>query len=178
MSKESSIPEEERSTHSIMTALESCMSRIDHIAIAVVNLDESVAWYSKVLGFSVIETRLTDGVSSGMRSTVMKCGDINFVLLEGTSPQSQVSKFIERYGPGVQHVALRVTDIETTVRKLRETGLEFDTSIIGSSALRQAFSRRHEGSGMMFELIQRNSDGFADQNVAEMFIQLEQKGTF
>ena len=151
---------------------------IDHLAIAVRDLEHSIQWYSIVLGFSVEERRSTEGTSTGMISAVMKAGSLTIVLLQGTHPQSQVSQFVDHYGPGVQHVAVRVTDVEAAVNDLRAIGLDFDTPVIGAPGLRQAFSRRDQDSGLMLELLQRTSEGFADQNVSELFRALENKGAF
>lgn len=150
----------------------------DHIAIAVPDLEESVKWFVEVVGFTVKERRKTEGKSTAMISAVLEAGPLQIVLLQGTDPQSQVSRFVAEYGPGVQHVALRVDNVEAVSDGLRESGLEFDTTVINGGGLRQIFSRRDPGSGMMLEIIERNASGFADQNVAELFSQLEKKNSF
>lgn len=167
------VPETEKSF-----ALAKHAKAIDHLAIAVRDLECSIEWYTKVLGFAVTERRTVEGKSTGMRSAVIQAGALTLVLLEGTHPESQISQFIDRYGPGVQHVAVRVQDIVVAVEDLRASGLEFDTPVVGSAGLRQAFSRRDDGSGLMLEIIERNTDGFAEQNVSELFRALETKGTF
>ena len=151
---------------------------VDHIAIAVEDLEESLHWYTTVLGFSLLERRRTEGANSGMISAVLEAGPLQVVLLQGTSPESQVSKFINYFGPGVQHLAVRVENIEAVTEDLRQAGLEFDTSIIGSGSLRQVFTKRDKGSGLMIELIERSQGGFSEQNVSDLFSQLEKKNTF
>jgi 4-hydroxyphenylpyruvate dioxygenase-like putative hemolysin len=100
------------------------------------------------------------------------------VLLEGTTPESQVSRFIEHYGPGVQHIAIGVTDLPALAEDLKAAGLEFDTTVIQGGGLRQIFSRRDPGSGLMFELIERLGGDFSDQSVQQLFNQLEEKDSF
>jgi 4-hydroxyphenylpyruvate dioxygenase-like putative hemolysin len=65
--------------------------------------------------------------------------------------------------------------IDDAVQELQAAGLQFDTSLIKGGGLKQIFSRRDEGSGLMVELIQRSSEGFADQNVSQLFEELERK---
>jgi methylmalonyl-CoA/ethylmalonyl-CoA epimerase len=151
---------------------------IDHIAVAVPDLEESLKWFTGVLGFTLKERRKTEGKSTGMISAVLEAGPLQVVLLQGTDPQSQVSRFVGKYGPGVQHIAVRVDNVEAVSDGLRNAGLEFDTSIINGGGLRQIFTRRDQGSGLMFEIIERNASGFSEQNVSELFSQLEGKETF
>jgi methylmalonyl-CoA epimerase len=151
---------------------------IDHIAIAVNDLEASIEFYRNVLGFSLEERRRTEGKTTAMISAVMKAGPLTVVLLEGTSPESQVSKYVEHYGPGVQHIAFEVENLPAAAEELKRAGLEFDTSIINSPGLRQIFSARDSGSGMMYELIERMGGDFSDASVQNLFEQLEKKGTF
>jgi methylmalonyl-CoA/ethylmalonyl-CoA epimerase len=148
---------------------------IDHLAIAVPDLETSISWFTNALGFSLKERRKTEGASTGMISAVLEAGALTIVLLQGTSPQSQVSQFVERYGPGVQHVAIRMENIDDAVQEFEAAGLEFDTSLIRGPGLKQIFTRRDEGSGLMIELIERKSEGFSDQNVSQLFEELERK---
>lgn len=155
------------------------LEAVDHLAIAVENLEEAVAFYRDQLGFQETERRTTQGVKTGMESVVMIGGPLQVVLLQGTSPESQVSRYVAEYGPGVQHVAFRVTQIEEVVADLKERGLAFDTGIIQGTGLKQAFTSRDPISGMMFEIIERTGEtGFQDQNVQQLFDALEQKGSF
>ncbi|HEY6324503.1 MAG TPA: VOC family protein [Thermoanaerobaculia bacterium] len=151
---------------------------IDHIAIAVPDLETSIAFFTTVLGFELAERRKTEGRTTAMISAVLKAGPITFVLLQGTSPESQVSRFIEHYGPGVQHIAIAVTDLPAIAAELAQSGLEFDTTVIASPGLRQIFTHRDAGSGLMLELIERQGGDFSDQSVQQLFTQLEKKDAF
>jgi methylmalonyl-CoA epimerase len=151
---------------------------VDHIAIAVNDLEQSIDFYSKVLGFQLHERRRTEGKATAMVSAVMKAGPITVVLLQGTSAESQVSKYVEHYGPGVQHIAIEVENLPQVAEDLKKAGLEFDTTIISSPGLRQIFTHRETNSGMMFELIERMGGDFSDESVQNLFEQLERKDTF
>ena len=151
---------------------------IDHIAIAVKDLEASISFYENVLGFQLQERRRTEGKATAMISAVMKAGPVTVVLLEGTSPESQVTRYVEHYGPGVQHIAFGVEDLPALAEELKAAGLEFDTDVIASPGLRQIFSARDPGSGMMYEFIERMGGDFSDESVQSLFEQLEKKGTF
>jgi len=163
-------------------ALSSVLARhaasIDHVAIAVRDLEAAVRFYA-ALGFEV-ESRLeTRGDRTGMVSAVMKAGPVTFVLLEGTSPDSQVSRYVEHYGPGVQHVAVAVEDIETVCRALEDAGLAFQTDLIEAPDLRQRFTMRCANSGMMLEIIERmDNPNFSEDSVEKLFRQLEQADSY
>ena len=161
-----------------MSAIAKHATAIDHIAIAVHHLEESIDLYTKVLGFTLVERRKTEGKTTAMISAVLQAGPITIVLLQGTTPESQVSKFIAHYGPGVQHLAIAVENLPELAEVLKAQGMEFDTSVIASPGLRQIFSHRDPGSGMMFELIERMGGDFSDQSVQQLFSQLEEKDSY
>jgi methylmalonyl-CoA epimerase len=163
---------------STTTLLSKYARSIDHVAIAVRDLEESITFYTDVLGFELKERRRTEGKSTAMVSAVLKAGPITVVLLQGTSPDSQVSKFVEHYGAGVQHLAIGVEDLPQMAEDLKASGMEFDTNVIQSPGLRQIFSARDKGSGMMFEFIERMGGDFSDQSVQQLFEQLEKKDAF
>jgi 4-hydroxyphenylpyruvate dioxygenase-like putative hemolysin len=151
---------------------------IDHVAIAVRDLEESIRFYVEVLGFELKERRRTEGKQTAMISAVLKADPITVVLLQGTSPESQVSRFVEHFGPGVQHLAIGVQNLPEMAEELKAAGLEFDTTVINSPGLRQIFSKRDMDSGMMFEFIERMGGDFSDQSVQQLFEQLERKDAY
>lgn len=162
----------------IQATLAKYATGVDHVAIAVHDLEASIAFYTQVMGFELTERRETKGETTAMVSAVLKAGPITFVLLQGTSPASQVSKFVDHFGAGVQHVAIGVHDLPAMAEELKASGLEFDTSVIESPGLKQIFSHRDPGSGQMFEFIERLGGDFSDQSVQQLFSQLEKKDTF
>jgi methylmalonyl-CoA epimerase len=161
-----------------LTLLGKYAKSVDHIAVAVEDLEQSIELYTNVLGFQLHERRRTEGKVTAMVSAVMKAGPITVVLLQGTSAESQVSKYVEHYGPGVQHIAVGVENLPQMAEDLKKAGLEFDTDVISSPGLRQIFSKRDPGSGMMYEFIERMGGDFSDESVKSLFEQLEQKDAF
>ena len=151
---------------------------IDHVAIAVRDLEQSIRFYTEGLGFELKERRRTEGKQTAMISAVLSAGPITVVLLEGTTPESQVSRFVEHFGAGVQHLAIGVQNLPEMTEELKSAGMEFDTTVIESTGLRQIFSKRDTGSGMMFEFIERMGGDFSDQSVQNLFEQLEKKDSF
>lgn len=154
--------------------------KIDHIALAVRNLDESIAFYQRQLGFELVERRSTEGEKTGMVSAVLRAGAITIVLVQGTAPESQVNRYIESYGPGVQHIAIEVRDVQKLMRELSNSGVEFSTSLIEGREICQAFTARDRASGMMYEFIERqtNDGDFTDKSVQELFEQLERNDAY
>jgi len=149
--------------------------RIDHIALAVRDLESAIHLFEKVLGFELKERRQIRGARTGMVSAEMEANGMRFVLCQGTEPQSQVSKLIENFGVGVAHIALEVDDVEDTVDTLRARGMRFDTNVIRGPGLTQSFTTRCDNTGLSFELIRRDGeDGFLEGNVQALFDQLEQ----
>ena len=152
---------------------------IDHIAIAVKDIEQAVLFYSQVLGFCVIRRLKIEGKSTGMLSAELEHNGIRFVLVQGTEPQSQVSRLIENYGPGIAHIALEVECVKATLKELTDKGLAFDTKVIKGPGLVQAFSSRDPNTGMSFEFIQRTGEqGFLPENIQKLFDQLEESNTY
>ncbi|MDH6170995.1 methylmalonyl-CoA/ethylmalonyl-CoA epimerase [Variovorax boronicumulans] len=152
---------------------------IDHIAIAVRELEMAIHFFVEVLGFELVRRRQIAGEKTGMIAADLNHNNIKFVLLQGTEPDSQVSKLIKNFGPGIAHIALAVDDIDEVVGELSEQGLKFDTTIISGAGLRQIFTSRDFNSGMSFEFIERSGEeNFLDQNVQELFSQLEKKDAY
>jgi len=158
------------------TAFESCILGLDHVAIAVRNLDQAVHWYTSRLGFQMLETRVTKGARTSMVSAVMKAGSAVVVLVQGYEPDCQVSQFVERFDEGVQHVAFSVTDIHLAVKELEQAGASAETGILEDEGIRQAFLRRDAGSGVRIELIERRGGRFSDASVERLFRSMEMRG--
>jgi methylmalonyl-CoA/ethylmalonyl-CoA epimerase len=154
--------------------------RIDHVAIAVRDIDEALILYQDILGFSLRERREIDGAFSGMKSAELDAGGFYIVLVQGIGSDSQVNRYIERYGPGVQHIAIEVDDVELLAETLIASGIKFATNIIRGSGLIQIFTQRDDNTGMMFEFIQRveNCHGFEAGNIQQLFEQLEAKNVY
>ena len=152
---------------------------IDHVAIAVKDLDAAIAYYGDVLGMELRERRQIDGRISGMDSAVMVAGGVKFVLVQGDSPESNVSRYIEAYGPGVQHVAIEIPDAQAAFDDLRAHGADLLTGIINGPGLDQIFTKREPSSGIQLEIIARaENEGFDPRNVQELFEAMERENVF
>ncbi|WLQ11606.1 VOC family protein [Hahella aquimaris] len=147
--------------------------KIDHVAIAVLDLEQAIGYFS-MMGFTLSDRMTTTGAHSAMHSAVMEAGPIKFVLLEGANEASQITRFINEYGPGPQHIAIEVEDVESLCKELETQGLDFSTKTIKGPDLIQRFTVRCPNSGVMIEFIERNEEeGFSEQNVEDLFRQLE-----
>lgn len=146
---------------------------IDHVAIAVADIDSSISHYSSALDFSLLERNEVSGDHTGMVYAVLKSGGATVVLVQGTSPESQVSKFISAFGPGMHHIAFAVSDLDAALDRVRQAGGKADTPIISDEGIRQAFLQRDAASGIRIELIERSDAPFSEKNVEGLFRALE-----
>jgi methylmalonyl-CoA/ethylmalonyl-CoA epimerase len=158
---------------------DSAVISIDHIAVAVQDIEEALSWYVDALGFELVERRHTQGESTGMLSAVVRRGQAVVVLIQGTCPRSQVSRFIQHLGPGVQHVALQVTNIDAAMRRAACAGAGAVTHVINGDGIRQVFLRRSSGSGVRIELIEKRKGGtFSDTSVEQLFRKFEEDNLY
>ncbi|QJY45723.1 hypothetical protein HOP40_07865 [Pseudonocardia broussonetiae] len=153
---------------------------IDHIAIAVEDLETAVAELRDHYGFEVIERRSVEGEYSGMVSATMRAGGATFVVCQGTSERSNVSQYIAHRGQGVQHVALAVGDHTALLTDLRVAQADLLTGIIHAPGLDQTFTRRSTATGLQLEFISRTggATGFEDDNVRELFESMERENVW
>lgn len=147
---------------------------IDHIALAVPDLNAAVEWMQKNIGFCLDDVRQTNGKKSGMKSAVLRLGPITVVVTQGVGESSQTSQYIENFGAGVHHVAFQVNDLGQAIQSMQSKGVEFSTPRLDSDGLSQIFLNRDRSTGLMIEFIERrNFEGFRDENVQRLFDALE-----
>jgi len=96
------------------------MEKLEHIGIAVKNLDEANALFAKLLGKPHYKIEMVE--SEGVRTSFFDVGGVKIELLEATKPDSPIAKFIEKKGEGVHHLAFGVSNIEKEVQKAKENG--------------------------------------------------------
>jgi len=155
--------------------------KIDHIAIAVRDIEEATSFYRDTMGLELVATPEIRSGNTGMKSAVLKAAEDAFsvVLVQGTEPESQVCRFIEKYGVGVQHPAFEVDCIESAMEKLSNSGVEFATGIIVGEGVRQIFTRVIPHSGFFIELIERNGEkNFIKTSITTLFEQLDKSLDF
>ncbi len=162
--------------NTLATQLADLILGIDHVAIAVEDIETSIAWYSSALGFSLAERSEMSGDHSGMLSAVLKSGGATVVLVQGTSPESQVSKFLVAYGAGMHHIAFAVSDLDQAIDRVTKAGGHADTPILSDDGIRQVFLQRDPATGVRVELVERRGASFSQQNIEHLFRALEEKG--
>jgi methylmalonyl-CoA/ethylmalonyl-CoA epimerase len=151
---------------------------IDHLAIAVENLEESINLYCNGLGFEEIERRTTHGKHSSMISAVVKKGTSCIVLVQGLQPESQICQFISKYGAGVQHMAISVENLDEAIAKMKDQNVAPEFDIIEGEGIRQVFLQRDKSSGVRLELIERNGGNFNDDSVELLYKAFEARNLY
>ncbi len=96
------------------------MKKLEHIGIAVKNLEESNILFSKLFGESSYKTEVVE--SEGVKTTFFKIGNNKMELLEATNSDSPIAKFINNKGEGIHHIAFEVENIEAEVKRLTNEG--------------------------------------------------------
>jgi methylmalonyl-CoA/ethylmalonyl-CoA epimerase len=96
-------------------------THIEHIGIAVKNLDESIAYYEKVLGLECYA--IEEVADQKVKTAFFKVGDTKIELLESTDPEGPIGKFIEKRGQGIHHMAFAVEDVEESLKQAEEHGI-------------------------------------------------------
>lgn len=98
------------------------ITKIDHLGIAVRSLDESVAYYEKALGVKCEHRE--EVASQKVKTAFFSVGEVHLELLEPTSPDSPVAKFLEKNGEGIHHVAFGTTDIVGQLKQASDAGVK------------------------------------------------------
>jgi methylmalonyl-CoA/ethylmalonyl-CoA epimerase len=131
-------------------------SQIDHVGIAVADLDEAIAFYRETFGVQSVHEEVNE--DQGVREAMLAVGDgaTRIQLLAPLSPQSPIARFLDRHGPGVQQVAFTVADIESVSATLRERGLQllYDQPRRGTSDSRVNFIHPKDAGGVLVELVE------------------------
>ncbi|HOX13724.1 MAG TPA: methylmalonyl-CoA epimerase [Spirochaetia bacterium] len=130
--------------------------KLDHIGIAVENLEQSLAFYRDVLGLELHGTETVE--EQKVRVAFFPVGDTEIELLESTDPEGPIAKFIAAKGQGVQHLAFRVKDIEKTLADLKARGVRLidEKPRYGAGGAKIAFLHPKATNGVLVELCQRD----------------------
>ena len=131
------------------------VTRVDHIGIAVKNLDEMIKWYEDTLGVKAHGTEIVE--EQKVKVAFLPIGESELELLEDTTGDGAVAKFIEKNGEGIQHIALRVDNIEETLVELKakEVRLIDQTPRYGAGNASIAFVHPKATHGILLELCER-----------------------
>ncbi len=129
---------------------------IDHLGIAVRSLEEGLKFYSELLGMTVSgrETVAAEGVEVAMLPCGSQPGSPRIELLEAAGPESPVARFLEKRGPGLHHIALRVNDFAAAVAHLKAAGARLlNEPRSGAGGHTYVFVHPESTGGVLLELI-------------------------
>jgi len=134
------------------------LAAIDHIGVAVEDLEQAVALYRDRLGMREQHRETVE--EQGVDAVLLGVGDGHVELLSPLGPETAVGRFLERNGPGMHHVAYRTDDIESALASAREAGLRLidEEPRIGIRGSRVAFVHPKSTGGVLTELVQPAGD--------------------
>jgi len=131
-------------------------TRLDHVAIAVTNLEETLKFYEESLGLTRLDIEVVE--EQGVRVAKLEVGNTHIELLEPLSPDSPVGKFLAQRGPGLHHICIGVDDIKGRLDCLKEKGTRLidQEPKIGAGGAKIAFVHPKSTGGVLLELSQPN----------------------
>jgi methylmalonyl-CoA/ethylmalonyl-CoA epimerase len=134
--------------------MDSLLTRIDHVGIAVPDLDAAIAFYRDAFGVEVVHEEVNE--EQGVREAMLAVGGSHLQLLAPLTPDSTIGKFIERSGPGIQQVAFGVDDVDAAADALRARGVRvlYETARRGTAGSRVNFCHPKDCGGVLIELVE------------------------
>jgi methylmalonyl-CoA/ethylmalonyl-CoA epimerase len=129
-------------------------ARIDHVGVAVEDLDASIALYEKTYNMTLVHREVVE--EQGVEAVLLDVGENHVELLAPLGPDTPVGKFLAKKGPGIHHVAYQVEDIDSALSSLRESGLRLidETPRIGIRGSRVAFLHPAASGGVLTEIVE------------------------
>ncbi len=129
--------------------------KIDHLGIAVNSIDEGKTFWTEVLGLNFEGTETVE--AQKVTTAFLPVGESEVELLESTSPDGPIAKYLEKKGQGIQHVAFRVDNIEQALEELKEKGIKLidQKPRIGAGGAKIAFLHPKATNGVLVELCER-----------------------
>lgn len=139
-------------------------TRLDHVAIAVNNLEESLKFYRDSLGLDMLDIEVVE--EQGVRVAKLNVGNTHIELLEPLGADTPVGKFIAKNGPGLHHICLGVDTIEPRLAHLKSEGVKLinDEPKIGAGGAKVAFVHPKATGGVLLELSQPCSGSAKDED--------------
>lgn len=131
---------------------------IDHVGVAVSDLDRAIALYEGTFGMPLVHRETVQ--EQGVEAVLLDVGDGHVELLSPLGPETVVGKFVTKRGEGLHHVAYRVEDIDATLQALKEAGVELIDAEprIGIRGSRVAFLHPKSTGGVLTELVEPAGD--------------------
>lgn len=132
------------------------IKKIDHIGIAVNSIEKTSKLFSKILGLKVAGEEIIE--EQKVKVAFLPLGDSELELLESTSPDGPIARFIEKKGEGIQHIAFRVDNLEKALEKLNEEGVRLidEKPRYGAGGAKIAFLHPKSANGILIELSERD----------------------
>jgi methylmalonyl-CoA/ethylmalonyl-CoA epimerase len=132
------------------------LTRIDHVGVAVADMDDAIAYYERVFGMRLAHQEVNE--DQGVREAMMEVGHSGqFIqLLAPATADSAIAKFLDQRGPGVQQIAYTVDDLDQTCRDLRAQGVRllYPDSRRGTAGSRINFVHPKDAGGVLVELVE------------------------
>lgn len=136
------------------------VTRIDHVGIAVADLDEAIDFYARSFGLSVVHEEVNE--EQGVREAMLAVGDSGswIQLLSPLSADSPIGRFLDRNGPGIQQMAYTVTDIDAVCAHLRSSGVRvlYDEPKVGTGGSLINFTHPKDTGGVLIELVEHRAN--------------------
>jgi len=134
------------------------MNKIEHIGIAVKNMDSAIKIYEQLLNVECY--KLEEVKTEGVKTAFFMVGDSKIELLEATNPESPIAKFIKKRGVGMHHIAFDVTDIEKEINRLLSKDFQLiqKTPKNGADNKKIAFLHPKSTAGLLVELCQERTN--------------------
>ena len=131
--------------------------KIDHLGIATKGIDEALKFWVDALGLENIHTETVE--DQKVRVAMLPIGESRIELLEPTADDSPISKFLEKRGGGIHHIAIEVPDINAALAKLKSKGARLidEEPKIGAEGCLVAFVHPVASGGVLLELVQKNT---------------------
>ena len=131
------------------------VGRVDHIGIAVKDIEQAKMFYTEFLGMKALGEEVVE--EQKVKVCFIPCGDSEIELLESTSPDGPIAKHIEKKGEGIQHIALRVDNIEAAIADLMAKGVRMidEKPRYGAGGAKIAFVHPKSTGGILLEISER-----------------------
>ena len=137
------------------------VTHIDHVGIAVADLDAAIAFYEKAYGMRCAHVEVNE--EQGVREAMMEVGDSGsyIQLLSPLNPDTTIGRFLDKNGPGIQQMAYRVDDLDAVSEHLRAEGLRllYDEPRTGTAGSRVNFVHPKSAGGVLVELVEPSPEG-------------------
>ena len=129
-------------------------ARVDHIGVAVEDLDAAIALHEEAYGMAVAHREVVE--EQGVEAVLLDVGENHVELLRPLNAETPVGRFLSKRGPGLHHVAYQVTDVQATLDTLRDRGLRLidEAPRTGIRGSRVAFLHPDSSGGVLTEIVQ------------------------